>query len=82
MAVNQEWRKLGQKMRAARSRLGITEVELADALGYGGTDPSKELQIRRFELGLRKIPEQTWRLFLMFDAYGIPYGKPWRKKNG
>jgi transcriptional regulator with XRE-family HTH domain len=63
-------------MRAMRLRLGLTEVELATAMGYKGKPVSLEAQIRRWELGYRAIPPQEERLMLMFDAYGIPKG--WR----
>lgn len=59
-------------MRAVREHLGLTTLELGKALGYTGKARSLDMHIRRFELGHRRIPPQTWRLLLMYDAYGIP----------
>ncbi len=64
----------GQKIRATRLRLGLSPVEFAKALGYRGKESSLKVQTRRFELGLRDMDERTWRLFLMYDAYGVPKG--------
>lgn len=69
----------GKKMRVIRERLGLSTHEWGKALGYGGTGRSLDMQIRRFELGHRKIPRQTYRLMLMFEAYGVP--PKWKGKD-
>lgn len=67
----------GQKMRAVRTRHGLSTFEFARAIGYRGKDSSLDCQIRRYELGIREIPPWINRLVLMFDAYGIP--PKWRE---
>ena len=62
----------GKRMYRIRERLGLSPSEWGKALGYSGSEHGLNIQIRRFELGHRPIPIRTWRLALMFDAYGIP----------
>lgn len=52
----------GKEMRAIRERLGMTELQLARALGYTGTDRNDDTRIREYERGKKQIPLYVARL--------------------
>ena len=62
----------GERLRAVRNRNGMTPAQMGQAMGYKGKAASRETIVRRFELGMRKLPEGYRRLLKMWDAYGIP----------
>lgn len=58
----------GPDLRAIRHKLGLSTVGMGRALGYGGSDNSASVTIRRYESNGRPIPahivlrliEQGW----------------------
>lgn len=52
----------GNEMKAIRELLGMTELQLARAIGYTGTDRNDDTRIREYERGKKKIPLYIARL--------------------
>lgn len=64
----------GTELKAIRTKLGLSVIQMGRALGYSGNDNTVSVQIRRYELGTREIPPWIARLALMFGAHGAPDG--------
>lgn len=62
----------GERLRDVRLRAHLNPAQMGRAMGYRGKAASRETIIRRFELGLRKMPLMARHLVAMYDAYGIP----------
>lgn len=62
----------GERLRDVRTRNGLTPAQMGRALGYMGKEASRETIVRRFELGIRKMPRTARHLLMMYDAYGVP----------
>ena len=62
----------GEKMRKVRERANYTRDEFGWILGYRGTKESRNVQIKRWEYGSRKMPKQMELLMAYMDAYGAP----------
>lgn len=52
----------GNEMKDIRERLGMTELQLARAIGYTGTDRNDDTRIREYERGKKQIPLYIARL--------------------
>jgi len=62
----------GPDLKAIRKNLGLSVIQMGRAIGYGGSDRTVNVQIRRYENNTRDIPEWIARLALMFAKHGVP----------
>lgn len=67
----------GSEMKVIRERLGMTELQLARAIGYTGTDRNDDTRIREYERGKKQIPLYIARLVWLIDEVeGMAVGSP------
>lgn len=59
----------GAEMKQIRERLGMTELQLARAIGYTGTDRNDDTRIREYERGKKQIPLYIARLVWLIGAF-------------
>lgn len=62
----------GPELKAIREKLGLSVIQMGRALGYSGNDNTISVQVRRYELGMREIPEWIARLAFMYGKHGVP----------
>ena len=64
----------GAEMKAIRSELGLSPIQLGRALGFAGGDATAAVMISKYENDARPIPRHVIRLLLMFQRHGVPQG--------
>ncbi len=57
----------GAEMKQIRQRLGMSELQLARAIGYTGTDRNDNTRIREYERDKKQIPLYIARLVWLID---------------
>lgn len=59
-------------LRAIRKKLGLSLLQMGQAIGYQGTDQTIKNVWHRYETGERECPPWIARLAYMLGRYGVP----------
>ena len=55
-------REIGARIRKRRAELGLTQQELAEALGHGSSHRINQIELGRLRLYAEELPKLCWTL--------------------